>query len=146
MTRRAASSPRGYLRCVFHATGKGVVGAFAVARVVIGVAFAFAPSRVSGGPASADDAILMTRSFAVREVALGVGGLLALAQADRRPSDVRLWAALGAFTDGGDLCAALASTRSEASSARVPALVATAGLLCELWAFRALTPTRAPRI
>jgi hypothetical protein len=129
---------------VFNASGKGVVGAFAVARVAIGVAFAIAPRRLSSGSTSADDAILITRSFAVREVALGVGGLLALARADRRPEDVRLWAGLGAFTDGGDLWASLASTRSEASSARVPALVAAAGLLCELWAFRALTPSRHP--
>jgi hypothetical protein len=132
----------GYLRSVFNASGRAVVGAFAATRVAIGVAFAIAPGRLTRGSAATDDDILMTRSFAVREVVLGVGGLLAVARADRRPSDVRLWAGLGALTDGGDLCASLASIRREASSTRVPALVAVAGLWCELWAFRAATPDR----
>jgi hypothetical protein len=110
--------------------------------LAIGVAFAIAPGRLTTGSAASDDAILITRSFAVREVALGVGGLLAMAKADSCPSDVRLWAGLGALTDGGDLCASLASIRTETSSTRVPALVAAAGLLCELWAFRTATPDR----
>jgi hypothetical protein len=132
----------GYLRSVSNASGRAVVGAFAATRVAIGVAFALAPGRLTSGSAARDDDTLMTRSFAVREVVLGVGGLLAVARADSRPSDVRLWAGLGALTDGGDLCASLASIRREASSPRVPALVAAAGLLCELWAFRAAAPDR----
>ena len=130
----------GYLRSVFNSSGRAVVGAFAATRVAIGVAFAIAPGRLTRGSAATDT--LMTRTFAVREVVLGVGGLLAVAPADSRPSDVRLWAGLGALTDGGDLCASLASIRREASSTRVPVLVAAAGLLCELWAFRAATPDR----
>ena len=139
---RDAPGRTGYLRPVFNASGRAVVGAFAAARVAIGVAFAIAPGRLSRGSAATDDDTLMTRSFAVREVVLGVGGLLAVARADSRPSDVRVWAGLGALTDAGDLCASLASIRREASSTRVPAIVATAGLVCELWAFRAATPDR----
>jgi hypothetical protein len=120
------------------ARARTVVGAFAATRVAIGVAFAIAPRLTSGSAASSGDT-LMTRSFAVREVVLGVGGLLAVARADSRASDIRLWAGLGALTDGGDLCASLAGLRRQPSSARVPALVAAAGLVCELWAFRAAT-------
>ncbi len=115
-----------------------MVGAFAVTRGVIGVAFAIAPQLNRGWGASKGDT-LMTRSFAVREVVLGVGGLWAVARADRRASDIRLWAGLGALTDGGDVCASLASIRRDASAARVPALVGAAGLVCEWWAFRAAT-------
>jgi hypothetical protein len=118
---------------VFNVSARGVVAAFAATRVAIGLAFAVAPSRLAGGPTDT----LMTRSFAVREMVLGVGGLLAVAGRD--PSAVRLWAGLGALTDAGDLGASLAGIRTEASSTRVPALVAGAGLLCEVWAFRAAT-------
>jgi hypothetical protein len=127
---------------VFNASARTVVGAFAATRVAIGVVFAIAPSRLTGGSAGTPNDALMTRSFAVREVVLGVGGLLAVARADSRPSDVRLWAGLGALTDSGDLCASLASIRMGASPTRVPAVVAATGLLCELWAFRAAAPDR----
>jgi hypothetical protein len=127
---------------VFNASAKAVVGAFAATRVAIGVAFALAPGRLAPGSAATDDDTLMTRSFAVREVVLGVGGLVAVARAEHRPSDVRLWAGLGALTDGGDLCASVASIRRQGSSSRVPAVVAAAGLVCELWAFCAVTPDR----
>jgi hypothetical protein len=79
----------------------------------------------------------MTRSFAVREIVLGFGGLLAAANTQRRPADLRLWAGLGALTDGGDFCAALAGSRRESSSTRLAALVAAAGFVCEAWAFHA---------
>jgi carbonic anhydrase/acetyltransferase-like protein (isoleucine patch superfamily) len=137
-------SRTGYLRFVFNASAKAVVGAFAVTRVAIGVAFALAPGRLAPGSAATDDDTLMTRSFAVREVVLGVGGLVAVARAEHHPSDVRLWAGLGALTDGGDLCASVASIRRQGSSSRVPAVVAAAGLVCELWAFCATTPDRRP--
>jgi hypothetical protein len=131
-----------YLRSVFNASGRAVVGAFAATRVAIGAAFAIAPGRLGGESAATGETTLMTRSFAVRELVLGVGGLLAVARADSRPSDVRLWAGLGALTDGGDLCASLAGVRRDVWSNRVPVLVAAAGLVCELWAFRAATPDR----
>ena len=46
-----------------------------------------------------------TLSFAVPEVVLGVGGLLAVKGADTSPAVVRAWAGLGALTDAGDLAA-----------------------------------------
>ncbi|GEM_PF-2832850 len=113
-----------------------VVGAFAATRVAIGVVFAIAPDRVTR-QTTGPDAALMTRSFAVRETVLGVGGLLAAAAARRHPSGVRLWAGLGALTDGGDLWAALAGLPDAGASAGVPAVVAALGLAAELWAFRA---------
>ncbi len=79
----------------------------------------------------------MTRSFAVRELVLGVGGLLAVARAQRHPADVRVWAGLGALTDGGDLCAAVAGLRRDRRRTAAPAVVAALGLVCESWAYRA---------
>jgi hypothetical protein len=119
-----------------------VVGAFAGMRVAIGVVFAVAPDRLNGPSDGTQSDTLMTRSFAVREVVLGVGGLLAATRAEISPSDVRIWAGLGALTDAGDLAASLAGVRRE-RSVRVPALVAAGGLLAELWAFAA--PDRARR-
>jgi hypothetical protein len=116
-----------------------VVGAFAAVRLTIGVAFAVAPDLLNGPSDGARGDTLMTRSFAVREAVLGVGGLLAATRADVSPSAVHTWAGLGALTDAGDLVASLAGARRGAS-ARVPALVAAGGLLAELWAFA--TPDR----
>ena len=116
-----------------------VVGAFAGMRIAIGVAFAVAPNRLSGRSDGTRSDTLTTRSFAVREAVLGVGGLLAATRADISPSAVRMWAGLGALTDAGDLAASLAGAGE--TSARVPALVAASGLLAELWAFSA--PLRA---
>lgn len=127
----------GYRRFVGKAGPRLVVGTVAATRMAIGVAFALAPRRLTRG---AGNDTLMTRSFAVREVVLGVGGLLAAARADSPPSNVRLWAGLGALTECGDLCASLAGVRRGSSSGRVPALVAATGLLSELWAFRASVP------
>jgi hypothetical protein len=118
-------------------SARGVVGAFAAARIAIGVAFLRPAGPASGASAAAGGDTLMRRSFAVRELVLGVGGLLAVARAEERPSSVRLWAGLGALTDGGDLGAALAGPREDRWTAHLPALIAAAGLACELWAFAA---------
>jgi len=106
-------------------------------RLGIGAAFAVAPARLSRRPEAQGSEILMTRSFAVREVTLGVGGLLAARPGAGSPSSVRMWAAMGVLTDAGDLAAALAGKRQGASTG-VPALVATCGLLAELWALHAV--------
>jgi hypothetical protein len=118
-------------------TARLVVGAFAVTRAAIGVAFAVAPDQL-GAPADGTRRdTLMTRSFAVRELVLGIGGLVAVARAEPRPSAVRLWAGLGALTDAGDLAASLAGGPRRNPATRVPALVAAMGLGAELWAFSA---------
>ena len=117
-----------------------VVGIFAGTRVAIGVAFALAPDRLSSGSDATGADTMMTRSFAVREVVLGVGGLVAVANADRHPSAVRSWAGLGALTDAGDLAASLAGGPRRDHATLVPALVAAMGLAAELWAFAAPVP------
>jgi hypothetical protein len=103
-------------------------------RVGIGVAFALAPDRLAGRSDTERSDTLMTRSFAVREVVLGVGALMAVRQAETSPSAVRTWAGLGALTDGGDLAASLAGVRRREPSARLSAVVAAVGLVTELWA------------
>jgi hypothetical protein len=132
----AARYSSGYVRPMAKVSSRLVVGIFAGTRVAIGVAFALAPDRLSTGSDGTRSDTLMTRSFAVREVVLGVGGLVAVASADRHPSAVRRWAGLGALTDTGDLFAALAGGPRR-NHARVPALVAAIGLAAELWAFAA---------
>jgi hypothetical protein len=126
-----------------------VVGGFAVMRVAIGLGFALAPNRLVGRSDGTGRDTLMTRSFAVREVVLGVGGLLAVKGGDTSPAAVRAWAGLGALTDAGDLAAALAAGRQERQSTRVQGLVAAAGLAAELWAFSApgwnVSPTNLQR-
>jgi hypothetical protein len=114
---------------------KLVVGSFAVMRLAIGFVFVVAPNRLVGRSDGTDRDTLMTRSFAVREVVLGIGGLLAVKGAGASPTAVRAWAGLGALTDAGDLAASLAGRRQERQSTGVQGLVAAAGLAAELWAF-----------
>jgi hypothetical protein len=116
---------------------RNVVRTFAGIRVAVGIAFAVAPRRLNAGSGRTSGDTLMTRSFAVREIALGVGGLIAAARPDASLSALRMWAGLGALTDGGDLAAALAEVR-RGEPAAVAAFLAAAGLLTEGWALRAL--------
>jgi hypothetical protein len=115
-------------------TSRFVVGAFAGTRVAIGVAFALAPDRLGARSDATQGDTLMTRSFAVREVVLGVGGLVAVVSAHRRPAGIRTWVGLGALTDAGDLAAAVAEGPRRNQAVRVPAVVAALGLMAELWA------------
>jgi hypothetical protein len=112
-----------------------VVGAFGGTRIAIGIAFALVPDRLTG-PLDGPPSTLMTRSFAVRELVLGVGGVFAAANADAWPSAVRMWAALGALTDAADLAAAVVDARRGDPSVRASALVAATGFVAEFWAFR----------
>ena len=115
---------------------RNVVRSVAGIRLAIGIAFAVAPRRLNGGARRGYRDTLMTRSFAVREITLGVGGLIATSGGGASPSPVRFWAGLGALTDAGDLAAALAEVR-RGEPAAVPALLAAGGLLTEGWARRA---------
>jgi len=112
-----------------------VVGVFAGLRVGIGVALAVAPDRTGTPEAASPGTRLMTRSFAVREVVLGVGGLLCVAKNGDGRSTIRTWAALGALTDLGDLAASVASARGGQRSARLAMVAAATGLVAEGWAF-----------
>jgi hypothetical protein len=129
--------PADYVRRQARFSSRLVVGGFAAMRLAIGLAFAVAPNRLVGGSDGTRRDTLMTLSFAVREVVLGVGGLLAVKGADSSPAAVRAWAGLGALTDAGDLAASLAAGRRERQSTYVQGLVAAAGLAAELWAFSA---------
>ncbi len=128
---------QGTFSAVARINARLIVGAFGVTRVAIGVAFAFAPARVGGRSDGTPNDTLMTRSFAVREAVLGIGGLLAVSRADASGPAVRTWAGLGALTDAGDLAASVTAVRAGDRSARLPALVAATGLMTELWALRA---------
>ena len=94
-------------------SAKSVVRVFAGIRVAIGVAFALAPDRLNGRSEGRASDTLMTQSFAVREMVLGIGGLVATTRADASSSAVRMWAGLGALTDGGDVATALAECDEE---------------------------------
>jgi hypothetical protein len=132
----------GYVRPMRRVGPRFIVGVLAGLRVAIGVAFLIAPDRLRGSSERSSGATLMTRSFAVREAVLGVGGLLAVAGRDHSPAAIRTWAGLGALTDLGDLGASLAGAKKREQSVRGPALVATTGLLLELWALAA--PSHVP--
>lgn len=107
-----------------------------VARIAIGVAFALAPSRLTTPGTGDDTNELMVRSFAVREVVVGVGALLATRSVgDAR--QLRFWAGLGALVDLGDLATALAGG---GPARRLPAALAATGLGAESWAFAAAKP------
>jgi hypothetical protein len=121
---------------VVNVSAKNVVRVFAGIRVAVGVAFALAPNRLNGRSHGKGNDTLMTQSFAVREMVLGIGGLVATTRADASPSAVRMWAGLGALTDSGDLATALAAVQ-RGEQAAIPALLAAGGLVAELWALRA---------
>ncbi len=80
----------------------------------------------------------MTRSFAVREIVLGVGALGALAKRRPNAQGLQLWASLGSLVDLGDLTAALITHEPGAG---VAALFAAAGLSAESWALWAASQT-----
>ncbi|MBV8160175.1 MAG: hypothetical protein JO265_04560 [Acidimicrobiia bacterium] len=113
-----------------------VVAFFAVARTAIGVVAAVRPDSF-GAAEHAGAYRLITQSFAVRELVLGVGALHALSAANGSLSAARTWAGLGALTDSGDLAAALATVRRGDRSAILPAGIAAVGLVAEAWAFSA---------
>ena len=106
-----------------------VIGAFALIRIAIGSAAMASPNRFSDR-ADRPNHLLMIRSFAGREMALGVGGCLAL-RGSAPVSTLSMWAGLGAMTDAADLIAAIANLRRGDRSARAAALLAAIGLVSE---------------
>jgi hypothetical protein len=103
-------------------------------RVAIGVVGWIAPERFTRDAMATPDAVLMTRSFAIRETVLGLGGVLATTTARPSSGRVATWAGLGALTDLGDLVAASLGRRRRGRAALVPVGLAGAGLCIELWA------------
>ena len=130
---RAAS--RANLRVVALTT-RQVVKGFGAVRVGLGVAFAIAPRRLSRG-----EDVLMTRSFAVREIALGLGGLLAGSH------QIRDWARAGALVDIGDIVASAAAVRRRTPMAVPSLLTAAVGFSLEVYAaHRPDPPPSAPAL
>jgi hypothetical protein len=72
----------------------------------------------------------MTRSFAVRELVLGIGGVTGARSAPT------LWAGLGALVDGGDAVSAAIAVKRKVPQARLALLTAVGGLAAETWALR----------
>jgi hypothetical protein len=106
-----------------------VVTGLGALRIGIGAAFLVSPRRLAHG-----EDVLMIRSFAVRELVLGVGGVMGAA---RSPAE---WARLGALVDVGDAASAAIAVRHRVPRA-VPALLAAlGGLTFEAWALRRVEP------
>jgi hypothetical protein len=105
------------------ATRSQVVTAFGLMRVTIGAAVFLAPRALGR-----NDEVLMTRSFAVRELVIGVGGLRAA-----RTDDALTWAGLGVLTDALDCVAATVALRNRAPYAGATLALAAAGLVAEAY-------------
>lgn len=87
--------------------------AIAAGRVVLGVAFALTPGLAlrawpGHGSHQSPAARFLARSTGVRDVALGLGTLLAV----RKQSPVRGWLEAGMLADAGDALAVLLGMRS----------------------------------
>lgn len=102
-------------------TAAQVVKVFAWIRIGFGLSFFAAPGKLARG-----DDLLMTRSFAVRELIVGVGALTS--------SDTATWARLGALIDVGDAAAAGIGVRNKVPLARFALLTGLSGLAFEAWA------------
>lgn len=101
-----------------------VVTAFGLMRIGIGAAMLVAPRALGR-----NDEVLMTRSFAVRELVIGVGGLRS-AHTDQE----RTWARLGVLTDALDCVAATVAVRNQVPHAGATLAMAAAGLAFEAYA------------
>ncbi|MDX6373027.1 MAG: hypothetical protein QOD98_2015 [Nocardioidaceae bacterium] len=101
-----------------------VVTAFGLMRVGIGAAMFVAPRALGR-----NDEVLMTRSFAVRELVIGVGGLRGA-----RTDQAQTWATLGVLTDAMDCLAATIAVRKGVPFAGATLAMAAAGLAFEAYA------------
>lgn len=94
-------------------------------RLALGVVLACAPRwswrRVTGRPQPSDEAVLAVRMLGARDIALGLGGLMAA----RRDGAVRGWAEAGVLVDAVDAGAVAVSPG--VSGWRRPAAVLAAG-------------------
>lgn len=99
----------------------------AYARIGFGAAFAFAPAIVLrpwvGRDAGSPAVKLVARSLAAREVAIGMGTLMA----DRHGGPVRGWVEAGVVSDAGDALATLVAFRHLPKLGAAGAVVAATG-------------------
>ena len=100
---------------------------FAAGRTVLGVAALLAPALPArpwvGDDADRPTAKVLARALGARDVALGVGPLLAL----RHGAPVRGWIEAGGLADSGDVLATLVAFRSLPRLGRWGVLAAAAG-------------------
>lgn len=102
-----------------------VLTEIAAIRAVLGVVATAAPRWCWGQLTRSrpgDDAVLAVRMFAIRDLAMGLGGLLAA----RRGRAVRGWAEAGALVDAGD-AATFASNPALGGWRRGAAVLAAGG-------------------
>lgn len=103
-------------------------GAIAAARVALGVVAYLAPTLPARPWVGADEAArpgtrLFARTLGARDVALGLGALLAL----RHDSRLRGWVEAGGLADAGDTVATLLAFRSLPRRSRWAVLASTVG-------------------
>lgn len=109
----------------------------AVARVGIGVGATLAPRLMSrlqfGSTSPAQDVAL--RMLGARDLALGIGGLLA---ARHGSTGLRGWVEAGALADAVDAAAFLRARRGSIRRRAFTVLVAGGSAACSVWAARRL--------
>jgi hypothetical protein len=112
---------------------------FAVTRVGLGVALATVPRVVEGwvGPvARRPEAKVLTRIAGARDIALGVGTLLAL----REGTPARRWLQVAAAVDATDALASLGALRHLTARRSLPAAaLAASGAATGIWLSGRLT-------
>jgi hypothetical protein len=80
--------------------------------------------------------VLLMRTVGIRDLALGFGTLHAAQSGERR--DLQRWVGAGLLSDALDVCAGLASARTNGVRGVVSALVAAPVVVADVWAMRML--------
>ena len=118
------------------AVGRGL----AVGRLAIGAAGLVAPRALLraalAGPGPAAEAVTVLRMCAARDLALGLGALLA---ARRGPGPLRGWLEAGTLADGADAWALATATELRAPMRMLGAVVAAGATVAGSVAARRLT-------
>lgn len=109
----------------------------ALARVAIGVGATIAPGLVGRlqFDSSAPETRIVVRMLGARDLALGVGALLA---ARHGSPGLRGWVEAGGFADGADAAAFLRAQPGDARRRRLTAMVAASSAVVSAWAARNL--------
>jgi hypothetical protein len=120
-------------------TSRRVAALVAAGRVALGMGGLLAPATVHrvlfGGRRASPDGVLLLRMTGVRDLALGLGVLLALG---RDPAAARGWVAAGALADAVDAPAMATSGALRPSLRPLSALAASSGAVAGAWLARRL--------
>lgn len=108
-------------------TGRGLALLVGGARAALGLVALTLPGLVArpwiGESSRGPRAAVLGRALGGRDLALGVGALLA----HDEPAQLRRWAAAGALADAGDVAATLVSFRALPPRGRIAVLASAAG-------------------